>query len=383
MNGLFLFLPTIVVPVLNDTFRLFYFFILFKRRIEFSLDAPFLIIISIVILSQINLTLGYFTGMRSENYIDIQHVVTFTLLFPVAYLMAQQLKPQDFKVFTWLFSIDATFVILQFTSGVSTFYTGLDGYEQFSNDTGLMYFSRPYGLGNNASVFAEKLLAFVLIIHHLKDRLNYKFPILLLILISIAGLLNLGRTALVSIVVFMILISLKALYNNINKKLYLLRLMCVIFVLTAIAFTQIDFLDHVAFQFLRGSEQIELAGREIIWENFLNFILNNPFLGNGSVKYFTDYNGEVASGHNSFLMLAATHGVVITLLYFALIIFFINRINYIYIVPIILFSSAQYSIFWGLSFNDIILLYFLRLGNNFNHIKVFDFSSSLKSFRGG
>jgi len=55
----------------------------------------------------------------------------------------------------------------------------------------------------------------------------------------------------------------------------------------------------------------------------------------------------------------ATHGIVISFLYFIFIIFNINRENFIYIIPILIVSLFQYAIFWGVSFLDIVFLHFL------------------------
>ena len=367
MNGLFLFLPTIVIPVLNDTYRVFFLLPLLKSRATFVIDPPLILILTIVVLSQLNLLLGHLVGIRNEAGFDVQHLVAFNILTPLAYWISQQLRLRDFKVFAWLFALDAVFVVLQSGYGVSTFYTSLHNYEVYGTETGLLYFSRPFGLGNNASVFSEKLLIFAMILHLLKARSKFTYPLIVLALIVLAGILNLGRAALLSIMIFLVILGVRHAAVNAFRASYLLKLIVVLVVLS-VFFTQTnDVTSTVIDQFLRGRQQIELAGREEIWADFMTFIVSNPVMGNASVKYFTDYYGNVASGHNSFLMIAATHGLIITFLYCVLILICVNRTNYIYIIPILVFSGAQYSIFWGLSFSDIVLFYFLRLGNKFRY----------------
>ncbi|MFD1766083.1 O-antigen ligase family protein [Sphingorhabdus buctiana] len=381
MNGALLFLSTIVLPYFNQTFRIFYFLPLLTKRgkLVLRIDSVFYILVIIAVLSQINLMYSYYNGIRTESDLSIQHIVSFNVLTPIAYIIAQQFKPNDLRIFIWLFVIDALFVIAQSYYGVSTFYTNIDGFEEFTNINDLVYFNRPFGLGNNASVFAEKLLAFVLIVHYLAKYYSYNMPKIALAIVTFAGILNFGRTAFIAILFFFAFSgSMKFLKSTVNKKVAYLLL---IFIMSSFAiifyFDQISiWFNEVIRQFTRGNESIDLAGRDLIWNDFVGFISNNLFLGNGSVKYFTDYNGQQATAHNSFLMIIASHGIIISTLYAIAILHSLNRKNIIYIASILVFSGAQYSIFWGISFNDIILFFFMGVGNENRNLR---FLSSLKN----
>jgi hypothetical protein len=370
MNGFYITLATIVIPILNDTYRLFFLLPLVKTKITFVIEPPLIIILIIVFLSQINLIMSHIIGSRGAEEITIQHIFAFNCLLPLTYIISQQIKKNDLKVICWLFAIDSVFVLLQSWYGVSTFYESVQGFEIFNQNLDLMYFARPFGLGNNASVYAEKLVIFSLIYHYLIAEFNYRFSKILLSIIVIAGIVNLGRTALATILIFLLIVFLRYLIRSltVNRTRRTITAILVLFLLlSSITIIWSELINLAIFEFTRGTNNIDLSGRDIIWDNFLKFIVNHPWMGNGSVKYYTDYGEKMASGHNSFLMMAATHGLFITSFYVYLLFRFINKINYIYLIPIILFSLGQYSIFWGLSLPDIFLFYFLRLGNNFNY----------------
>lgn len=367
MNGIFLFLATIIIPGLGQTSRIFFFLPLlrFKGKIELNVNLTFVIIVAIAILSQLNLMFSYFNGIRTETEITIQQVMSFNLLMPIAYIIAQQFKASDLRIFIWLFVIDALFVIAQSYYGVSTFYN-IEGFETFVDVDNLVYFNRPFGLGNNASVFAEKLVAFVLIVHMLATGYGYRFPKIAIAIVAFAGLVNFGRTAFVAIFFFLAVTSVIKLVkiSTIERAKYLI----IGSIVTAFVF--VFYRDNIYMaveealrQFTRGNDALDLAGRDLIWNDYTSFIRENIIFGNGSVKYFTDYFGQQATAHNSFLMISASHGLIIAILYAVAILSSLNRKNVVYIATIIIFSFAQYSIFWGLSFNDIILFYFMSYGN--------------------
>lgn len=367
MNGLFLFLATIIIPGLGQTSRIFFFLPLlrFRGKIELSVNLTFIIVVAIAILSQLNLFFSYFNGIRTEVETSVQQVVSFNLLMPIAYIIAQQFKPSDLRIFMWLFVIDALFVLAQSYYGVSTFYN-IQGLETFVDVDNLAYFNRPFGLGNNASVFAEKLVAFVLIVHMLATRYQYHFPKFAIAIVAAAGLINFGRTAFVAIFFFMavtLFLRLRKIGTAQKTKYLIVGGIAIIFMFVFYKDNIYVLVEEAMRQFTRGNESIELAGRDLIWNDYIIFIRENAIFGNGSVKYFTDYFGQQATAHNSFLMTAASHGLIITVLYASAIIVSLNKKNAIYIATIVIFSFAQYSIFWGLSFNDIILFYFMSYGN--------------------
>ena len=57
--------------------------------------------------------------------------------------------------------------------------------------------------------------------------------------------------------------------------------------------------------------------------------------------------------------MVANNGIIISIFYFLLIIKNINRSNLIPVAALLVYSTAQYGVFWGISLMDIILFYFL------------------------
>jgi len=102
-----------------------------------------------------------------------------------------------------------------------------------------------------------------------------------------------------------------------------------------------------------------LSGRIEIWQKNREFIKHNFFWGNNSYKYYINYYGAKAHAHNSYLQILATHGVAIFFLYLLLVFRNIRKDNYIYVIPILIYSLSQYGIFWGFSLTDIVLFIFL------------------------
>ncbi len=124
-------------------------------------------------------------------------------------------------------------------------------------------------------------------------------------------------------------------------------------------------------QFLRDSSTNDInhisAERDIIYVYYWNYFVNHWCCGNGSVKYWVELlPGMYYHGHNSFLMTLASNGLFISLLYFYLFRFTTRR-TLIPILGLIFSSLTQYTIFWGISFIDILL--FTILLDNENILK--------------
>ncbi|GAP67738.1 O-antigen ligase like membrane protein, partial [Bacteroidales bacterium 6E] len=114
--------------------------------------------------------------------------------------------------------------------------------------------------------------------------------------------------------------------------------------------------EEILYQFTRGKEGVNMfSGRFYIWNEFYNFIKQNLFWGNNSYKYFIDYFGKRAHAHSSFLQILATHGIFITILYLILIVKNLNKINFPFVLVMLIYSTSQYGIFWGFSMTDIVL----------------------------
>jgi len=115
-------------------------------------------------------------------------------------------------------------------------------------------------------------------------------------------------------------------------------------------------------QFTRGTKKIELAGRPDIWARYFKFIESNKYFGNYSQKLEVNLNmnDQKQHSHNSFIQVAANHGLIIASLFLILLFGNITRRNYIYIIALAIYSLAQYGIFWGFSITDIVLFIFFQ-----------------------
>ncbi len=117
---------------------------------------------------------------------------------------------------------------------------------------------------------------------------------------------------------------------------------------------------------LIGSTQhINTSGRTLIWANFFQFIEEHPWFGNGSDKlYFREKDPATGTekwvhAHNSFLEIVATHGILLTVFFFLILVFLWRKKNIVFLATLFFFSLFQYGIFWGISILDIIFMVFL------------------------
>ncbi len=110
---------------------------------------------------------------------------------------------------------------------------------------------------------------------------------------------------------------------------------------------------------------INTSGRTLIWANFLQFIEQNLWFGNGSDKlYFKEIDHEnkkfkLVHAHNSYLEFLATHGLILSGFFGFILLYLWRRKNSIFIVSILFFSIFQYGIFWGFSLLDLVFTSFL------------------------
>jgi O-antigen ligase len=123
-------------------------------------------------------------------------------------------------------------------------------------------------------------------------------------------------------------------------------------------------LEELVLQFTRGNAD-ELSHSELsrlyFWARSLELINENPFFGNGSLTFRVEdfVTGLPQHTHNSFLMLAATHGLLPAALLLLYVAINVNRFNWRVIVAMLAFSIPQYFVFWNLSVPDMVFFWFL------------------------
>ena len=361
MFSLFLILSSWVIPIINRSLQITYFFPLFLSRVRifilnyrYKSDMNIIFLITIIILSQINLLFA--NSLFVEGF-RVQNCLTFTILTPLAYLISRIIKERDLKIFVYLVAFECLFVFYESAQGISTIYNNLEGYSEFESVDDLIYFNRPYGLSNNASGVAEKLLIAIMFLSLLGKKIKFSFFFHFIFFSAL--IINFGRTAIICVLFFFFLNLIVKFFtiDTLNKvqSIFLLMLVC-IFLFIVIDFS---FITELSRQFTRGTDSLDLSGRDEIWPQFINFISNNIFFGNHSIKLYFNHYGTQAQAHNSFIMVLATHGIFIFAIYLLMLFYNISKFNYKYIFTICLFSMTQYAIYWGISFMDTAFLFFL------------------------
>jgi len=326
-------------------------------KADFSNYLLFTIII-IVFLSTINFAAHYLLGYHREE------LIPYTFLMIGSYLIAISLSPGDLKVLIYITLVECFIGYVEFLLGVKTFFTGIENYSEVDSSTGLLYFRSVYGLSNNSSALADKIFLAYLLSYWL--GLKGK-KILVVRLIFLGGIvIAFNRTSMLAIAFFHVIQYAPVIFKSfaqflrlrINKRLFYSLLAGVSLFVVGLYLALVN-LDVLVDQLTRKTQTVELSGRDVIWGEFFAFIKEHLLLGNGSFKYYVGYGGGLAHAHNSFIQVLATHGIIIFVFHILLIILNLNRSNLIYVASLVVFSTTQYGIFWGISLTDIVLMVFL------------------------
>lgn len=330
-------------------------------------DFNFFLVVSIVLVAQFNLLFHLF--FKSESVTQgIQGYITFVFLYPLAFLVAKCIDSEGLEILIKLIVFEGIVVLIEWYLGTESILPGISKVEEFSISD-VLYNTRPYGLSGNSSGVSDKIFLAFLFMSYLNKK--WTKTILFYVILITALILSFSRTAISAILFFYFLTFLEKAFlfycnYNISKIKKIFYTISILFISTLIVIGLNSLFEAFIFQFSRGGDISDtsflLSSRDTIWANFISFIFKNPFFGNGSVKYMImDASGAYAHGHNSFIMILATHGLIITILYLFLIGFNINRYNWKFVFTICIYSFGQYMIFWGISFADIFFLFFLFL----------------------
>ncbi len=222
----------------------------------------------------------------------------------------------------------------------------------------LLYYNRVYGLSQAVSIFAYKVLIGVILMFYLKIR-KYKFLILALLFVGLYITFN--RTAIVGSIIFLGIYGI----GHLQKVKLSYKIILAILLITLTYYIGVN-TDAIMNQLLRGKEG-DLSGRDMIFPYFFEFIKNNLLLGNNTHKMWGNEGDFIYHAHNSYLQSLANLGIIFFIVLWIYILSFLKKNNIIYLLPILIYSSFQYGILWGVSFMDIIFFYILF--NSKNKIK--------------
>lgn len=281
------------------------------------------------------------------------------LVFFVA-ILAPNLPSSAVKTFMICTAFEVLVGIYQIMNGqvALTEYQASLAFQNLRYDSVLLYDIRVFGLSANSSLFAEKI--FVAAIFGYFTQFSIKLTYIFNFLIIIGLIITFNRTALLTTVILYLMVAAQN-YKFFGKSLSA-AVAAITVIVGASAFVFLNF-DEILNQLFRGNlgtlSDSELTRLEF-WNYALGTLADNPFAGNGSLSFrIMDDYGVLQHAHNSFLMILATHGILIPLFLFAYIALSLNRANAIPLIAVIIFSLSQYFIFWNLSVPDVLLFWLL------------------------
>jgi len=345
----------VIVGVFLLFYNQSYFISLYKNN-----DFTFLFIFFFIFICTVNIL------FHANQGVKLPYVVLNLVTLAIAY----SLKLKDIRVFVYLVVFEVIIGFFELSLGVSTILPVAE--KKYFLEGSMWYNTRVTGLTLSEASYAMKIFIGLVLFERFKNIFKYQHTIRCALLLGV--FLSFHRTSIVAAIILEGLFIFSFILNKINmsekwkvkrNNLYLSVMIIVLIIfLIILSLNNIQYLyNMLVFQFTRGSGGVELSGRSEIWTFFLLFISDNFIFGNGSVKLYAE-GGMHA--HNSFLQLLANNGIVLSFLYIAWLGININKNNFIYVISILIFSTAQYGVFWGTSVMDItlFLLLFTPLGNS-------------------
>lgn len=311
------------------------------KPVKYSKTLAGLLLI-IVLFSFINIFLGIGNSkLLDSGSSSLSLFIPYLSMLMASFLIGSSMNEKIIRYLVLLTIVECAVVCWQFYTGK----TGLwyNSYEINSAHSDLLYFTRPNGLSFNSSIVAQKVLISVWALFRCIG-FGKNVKLIFLLILGVTSVVLFNRTIFIAVILGL-LVSKELLKRRVKVLLLLISVPIVVYY-GSVLFTQI----------LRGADRFELEtlDRYRIYREGLSYILENPILGNNSVKYFYLEGGRHFHLHNSYLELLASNGVVIGGL--CLVLLFLLRRNY-FVLPVIIYSFFQFGVFWGLSFMDIILFY--------------------------
>lgn len=318
---------------------------IFKQDIFFL----FLILLSVLV---------FYIANPNENLESrsLNEAFPYTLSILSVVFFARKLEKKTLQYLFYFIIFEIVIGVIEYIIGVPYLVQPENLGETEFGQVDLMYFNRVYGLSPNVSVFALKILCSLIFLFLL--NIKKKFYVYL-ILILLGLFVSFNRTSIICGVLF-IGLYLMFVYSRVNllRKIGFFSLSVII---GMIIFYNLDLIEY---QFFRGKDDVDLSGRDFIFTYFLDFIESNFLLGNAFHKVWLEIGGVLYHAHNSYLQTFANMGIIFSSLFILYFCTFINKRNIIYLIPILVYSTFQYGILWGISFLDIVFFYLLFNLNN-------------------
>jgi hypothetical protein len=278
------------------------------------------------------------------------------VLVALTAMLAPGVRVQAFKVFVVLTCGEIAIGAYEYAMGqvALTKTQAAMANQELAAESLLLYDNRVFGLSSNSSIFAEKIFLSLLLVVAVPGM--FKRRTLPLLFIAAGLFFSFNRTAISSTLLFLVLLATAGRLNWRNVALGV----GVIAVIGAVIGVNIDTL---VLQFTRGGDELSHSelSRLYFWQKALELLADDPLFGNGSLTFRVEdfVTGLPQHTHNSFLMLFATHGLLIPLPLVAYILLNLRVTNWRVVAAMFSFSLTQYFVFWNLSVPDIVFFYFL------------------------
>lgn len=300
-------------------------------------------------------------------------LILMPLTFLAAYVIADVRIVRYILIFT---GIEVFLGAIQYFMGVNSFFEWLPKYYAFINYDSF-YHTRVFGLSENSSYLSQKVILGIILLYFSGIRFKFWENIGYYLICFIGIILTFGRTTIIVFAFTILLYLIAYLINKLFKKVIFpcnmsgsvlgITGIVIVFVSSTFSFwkfqfTRLDMIprmleDGMGADMLNrlGLGGLEMAGRKELWAKSLEFIADNPWLGNGSQRFFV--NGMHA--HNSFIEYAATNGLILFALMLLFIALNVKIKTLLFTATILLYSMGQYGIFWDISFLDIVFIMIL------------------------
>lgn len=338
-------LPQMVLYLMISIIGGFHLLTDIKNNKLYRQDIIFFVFVFLSIAVYFSLDPVVTTESGSLNDFFPYSVFLLTTIF-----FARHLNPNVFRFIFYFICFEILVGIVEYILGVPYIIKPHVIGETEFGESELLYFNRVFGLSIGVSIFGYKILVGFILLFYLKIK---KYRVFYLGLLFVGLFITFNRTAMVGSLFFLVVYLL---YNSKSIKIFY-KIMMGIGFLALIYYLNFNW-ELVENQFFRGRE-VDLSGRENIFPYYLNFIENNWLLGNNFHKMWIEVNGRLYHAHNSYLQTLANMGILLFTVLWIYILSFFKKNNILYLVPILLYSSFQYGILWGVSFLDILFFFII------------------------
>ena len=321
------------------------------------------------------------------------------------------------RVLIFLICLEIFVACFEYYAGVRSFFLGVG--EDVNIETRYSFYTtHVFGFGTNSSIFSQRCLIGFFLLQSL--RTGKQLRVVIYFILSAGILLSFNRTVISAFFVFMVLYLIQLLWRRFYLKIHALDshlkaflwLTSLWIVICSSSYFRVSFSregeelfvaqakipedyesgqcsedEKTALSELRTTSYInliprneldtsnfyvrlfssefngvKLSGRERIWLNYLLFIDSHKLFGNGSDKLMIrrcnseTHQWQYVHAHCSYLMLFATHGIILGVIFLVMYLVWWNFKNLPFILTILIYSLMQYGVFWAFSLMDVVLL---------------------------